>query len=405
MGNEQVKIEQEFNGNDSNGNHNDNDITRIYNIEKLLEKKKLLDEILQTKRHILTRHQIEKINTTLNTIVQQISNLIHNSKYTASNTDGRNIANGHPGQLDLQMALKLFKFATPQFTVEDLKMRYHKLALATHPDKFGGDTTKFNLVKQSYEILGQHLIRQNHDKPHHLLKQGYQTATANDYYIVKGGDIPTSPHPNAEPLLDKDKFNPALFNKYYDEHRMADPNDTGYADWFKSNEDIEEDELDKYKGKISKDKFDHAFQKKKQASNRQVEVYKGNPMELISCNTGFTSLDGDDNIADFSKAPEARNGIGYTDLKTAYSSRGQFIDPNSVEFKTYKNVQEYEKARADISFTMTPEQAAEMQMRQEAAEIAEQKRLQRLAERDNAIAQHFTRVHTQMLGYAPKEPK
>ena len=90
-------------------------------------------------------------------------------------------------------------------------------------------------------------------------------------------------------------------------------------------------------------------------------------------------------------------------LFRSYSSRGQFIDPNSVEFKTYKNVQEYEKARADISFTMTPEQEAEMRTRQEQAEQAEILRLRRLQERDNAIAQHYNKVHTQMLGYAPRD--
>jgi len=52
---------------------------------------------------------------------------------------------------------------------------------------------------------------------------------------------------------------------------------------------------------------------------------------------------------------------------------------------------------------MTPEQETEMRIRQEQAELAEQNRIRKLRERDTAISQHYTRVHTQMLGYAPKD--
>jgi len=161
-------------------------------------------------------------------------------------------------------------------------------------------------------------------------------------------------------------------------------------------------ELDKYKGKVSKDKFEEAFTNQKKKHGTQIETYRGDPMALISCNTGFTSLDGDDAVGDFSKAPEARNGLGYTDLKTAYSAKGQFIDPNTVEFQTYKNVQEYEKARSNISFTMTPEQREEAQQRKIIEEEHERRRLAKLQERDRAIEQHYFKVHQQMLGYAPK---
>jgi curved DNA-binding protein CbpA len=384
MGNEQVKIEQEF-------SYNEN-LSNIHNIELLSQKKFQLETLYKNKKHVLTTHQIDKIIAILNKINTQINYINDNLQEfnTRPPTSSSNI--------DLQMAMKLFKLSSYNFTIQDLKTTYKKLALITHPDKFGGDTTKFNLVKTCYLLLEEHLIRMKNDKPHHELKQQYQTQ--NDFYISKGGDIPINTQNT--PILDKDHFNPAVFNKYYEEHKMADPNDTGYGDWFKSQDDTMDMELDKYKGKVSKDKFEQAFTNQKKKLGTQIEVYRGDPMALISCNTGFTSLDGDDIVGDFSKAPEAKNGLGYTDLKTAYSAKGQFIDPNTVEFQTYKNVQEYEKARSNISFTMTPEQREEAQQRKIIEEEHERRRLAKLQERDRAIEQHYYKVHQQMLGYAPK---
>ena len=51
-------------------------------------------------------------------------------------------------------------------------------------------------------------------------------------------------------------------------------------------------------------------------------------------------------ITDFSKPlPIGSGGYGlaYTDLKMAYTSQGAFIDPDSVNYKTYKNVDELQK--------------------------------------------------------------
>lgn len=427
MGNEQVKIEQEYHATPSNISSQQ---TEYQQLEDLIRKKKILDNLLTTKRHILSMEQINKINSTLNTLVNNISHLIHQQKnpsshdFTSRNSDS-----------NLILAMRLFKFSG-KYTMDDLKTTYRKLAMATHPDKTGGDSTKFNLVMQCYEILMENLLKKQLDKPHHELKQGYQNFDHNTRKqtpnmvsnMMNRFTEPTrdrSNHPEdllppkqfrppkntenipddpSNPKLDKERFNPALFNKYYEKNRMWDPNDAGYQEWLLSNEseDPEHEALAKLQGKVSTDKFDQIFKTVKKKANHEIVKYE-EPQALISCNTGFTALDGENEIGDFTKAPEARNGLGYTDLKTAYSKKGLFIDPDTVEYKSYKNVQEYEKDRANISFTMTPEQQEKIKLKQLAEEKAEQIRLQKLAERDNAAAQHYNRIHTQMLGYAPKD--
>lgn len=404
MGNEQVKIEQEVN------NNSNNDKLQNYTIDELIKKKNILNDILQNKRHILSSYQIEKINIILNTIVNQISNLIFNNSgnqnITSSTQDSFNLNenNSKTSQdINLQMAFKLFKYnPINKITEKELNIRYHKLALATHPDKFGGNSTKFNLVQTCYKILLEYIIGQNNDKPHHELKNIFQSQHNkfnNNYNEHKDDNISTT-----NILSDNDKFNSTLFNKYYEQNKLAEPTDIGYEKWFKSNDDVELCDLDKLQGNVSKDKFNIAFQQKKinSNSNNQLNLYKGDPLALISCNTSFSFLDNQNNIDDFSKEAEARNGLGYTDLKTAYTSRGQFIDPNSVDIKTYKNIQEYEKNRSDISFKMTSEQEIEFHKSKVMEDEIEKIRLQKIKERDAAITQHYTRIHTQMLGYKPK---
>ena len=356
MGNEQVKIEKEINNMQSN------------TLNELINKKRILDTLLIEKRHMLTTIQIDKINNILNIIAHKIYNCENN--------------------INLDAALKLFKF-TGKFTKNELKEKYHILALATHPDKNAGDSTKFNIVQECYKILIEHLIKMDSDKQHHELKTNYKNDTRE--YVKETKSVGK---------LDSKNFNNALFNKLYEEHKLNDAHSKGYGDWLKMNDNNATPDLGE---KISPAKFNEIFNnyKLKNTANNQIQIYN-EPKELISCGIGFADLAADINeIDDFSKAAESRSGIGYMDLKSAYSEKNNFINPDNVKYKTYKNVEEYERDRSSITYTMTVEQMEEMERRNAQEEYNEILRRRKIEERDNAIFQHYIKTHTQMLGYAP----
>jgi hypothetical protein len=75
----------------------------------------------------------------------------------------------------------------------------------------------------------------------------------------------------------------------------------------------------------------------------------------------YSKRDYNKKINDFSKPlPVAgigsKNELPYTDLKTAYTARGAFIDPSKVEYTTYKSIDELKRARGNIKYDMSPEE-------------------------------------------------
>jgi DnaJ-class molecular chaperone len=48
---------------------------------------------------------------------------------------------------------------------EEIKRAYRKLATKHHPDKAGGDTSKFQEIQSAYETLSDPQKRQQHDNP------------------------------------------------------------------------------------------------------------------------------------------------------------------------------------------------------------------------------------------------
>jgi hypothetical protein len=212
--------------------------------------------------------------------------------------------------------------------------------------------------------------------------------------------------------MDKDKFDVKLFNKIYEQNKLWDSNDDGYGDFMKS-EESPDPPSEVFSNKFNLNIFNSTFENHKDkltANNQnQLQIYN-EPRELVSSATGFTEIDiFAKKVDDFSKPlPVAgvggKNDLAYTDLKTAYTSRGAFIDPSKVEYKTYKSVDELKRDRGNIRFDMTPEQQREYELRK-LREIKEEEHRQSLIrERDNAIATSYNKIHEKMLGYHGKAP-
>ena len=151
--------------------------------------------------------------------------------------------------------------------------------------------------------------------------------------------------------------------------------------------------------KFNIDVFNSTFNQHKSQHDTQIVEYK-EPEALISSNRlGHAEIDVSGK-GNYTRSVENRN-LAYTDLKSAYT-KGDLINPNNVKYKKYKNIDDLERDRANISYTMTPEEMAKQEMikRQQAED--EELRQQRVSQRDDLISQHYLRVHQNMLGYASK---
>ena len=300
-------------------------------------------------------------------------------------------------------ALKLFKLQT-NYTIEDLKIAYKKLAMQTHPDKTGGNTEKFQLVTKCYMSLLEKYKARETEKPFNDLRNSSKTYI-EDQTRSNTKNKSMNKINDSVGNIDKTKFDSKLFNKIYEQNKLWESGDDGYGTWFTSNENEEAPDAI-FSNKFNINIFNTTFEDYKDKLTSQsgaIQEYK-DPQELVSCSTGFTDIDiYARKVDDFSKPLPIGNGgktdLAYTDLKTAYSSRGAFIDPSKVAFKEYKNVDELKKDRSNIKYNMTPEQTKEYEMKKLRDIEDEEKRQYIIRQRDTIVSNSYSNIHEKMLGY------
>ena len=186
---------------------------------------------------------------------------------------------------DLDDILNLFKMPK-NFVEEDLKSA-KKIVLKTHPDKSGLPPDYFRFYSKAYkkiyfiwkfksssakEKTYDEVVIEYNDEDNRTNLSEHKKGTLKNFLstnkIEKG-----------------ENFN-KWFNQQFEKNKIYNDEETsGYGDWLKSNEDIDEDK------KISYTQMGEEIEKKKQHV-RSLVVYKGID-ELHSNFTGASNLTGD----------------------------------------------------------------------------------------------------------------
>ena len=295
-------------------------------------------------------------------------------------------------------SLKLFSL-DKNYTIDDLKSAYKRLAMKTHPDKPGGNVEQFQLVTKCYMSLLEKYKNRETDRNFNDLRVGSKN------YIEDQSKYTNTKHKSSVnlPTVEKDRFDVKIFNTIYEQNKLWDSGDDGYGDWFQSEETEQPTEI--FGKKFNLNVFNSTFEGYKDkvtAENGAIQEYK-DPQELVSCSTGFTDIDiFARKINDFSKTlptGKSKNDLAYTDLKTAYTSKGAFIDPNKVEYKQYKNIDDLKKDRSNIRYDMTKEQMRDYELKKKREQEEEEYRQKLISQRDNIITTNFSKNHEKMLGY------
>lgn len=271
------------------------------------------------------------------------------------------------------------------FTLDELKSSYKRIAVQVHPDK-GGSEYMFNLVTECFKHLMKEWKRKTSDKQFSDLKSAYEKYTNKDG--LSGGRAPPPPIKTNDTWKGPDRFDVDKFNKLFVENKREDVQDKGYSDWYTKET---KSTVPEFKGS-SHDAFNRHFEQhvKVTNDNRGVIKYK-EPEALPSGKIQCTEL-GLDRIDDYSGENMSLRKLNFSDLKIAHTT-SRIIDPKSVNRKEYRSVDDLKRDRGSVNYHMSENDMKELALRQKHEEEAEKRRLAYMQARDEEAERHYNKMH------------
>ena len=261
--------------------------------------------------------------------------------------------------------------------IQDLKLKYKKFALDTHPDKNNGDSKNFNIINEAFKVLYEDYKLKQNDKQFNELKNNSQS------YIEK--QTKTN-YQNTN--VNSDNFNVNKFNKVYNDHRISNVNDDGYGDWSKDNEFDSEDIV--RNNSLTKGNFNNMFENNVKVSDAVVQ-YR-NPKELFMNNENNCEELGVDKIDNYTGNTKS---INYTDYKEAHTT-SRLIDTNANNRESYNSVNDIKAARSNIK-EQTAEEIMEIELEKSRALEREEKRIFNVRKHDTTHFENYNKIHNIML--------
>jgi hypothetical protein len=229
-----------------------------------------------------------------------------------------------------------------------------QITLKMHPDKSQLDPKFFIFFRKAYNTLTE--IYQFKNKSLNK-KQNNSDNSMDEDNIQILNNLRNKPE-----FKDTGNFN-QWFNENFEKYRLENPNEKGYGDWLKSN-----DNFLNVNENVSMSNMNQVFeQKKKQV--QAVTVYTGIQNDMASFRGASFSLlnDGDNFSSD-----------NYTDLKQAYT---ETVIPVTLEdyerMQKFNNLEEYRTHRESVN--VTPIDSLEAMRMLERQEMNTEKESQALA--------------------------
>lgn len=211
---------------------------------------------------------------------------------------------------------------------EDIMKHAKQITLKMHPDKSNLDPKFFIFFRNAYNRLTE--IYEFQNKSTNKRKDLSDVSMSDDKIQILNN------LKNKREFKDSGNFN-QWFNENFEKYRTNDPNENGYGEWFKSNDDI----ID-INENVTMANMNQIFeQKKKQIQS--VTVYSGIQNGMASFRGSTFSLlnDGDNYSSEY-----------YTDLKQAYT---ETVIPVTLEdyekMPKFNNLNEYKTHRQNVDIT------------------------------------------------------
>tara|TARA_B110000238_G_scaffold201111_2_gene254861 strand:+ start:4019 stop:5134 length:1116 start_codon:yes stop_codon:yes gene_type:complete len=312
-------------------------------------------------------------NTLRGKIPESNLNLVNNFFTLLNNNTTNNVNESNKNQsYSKQEVLKLFNI-DKNFTIEQLKLSYKKLAMVHHPDRPTGNNNKFQLITKLYLALVEESKLKEKDKQFRELKN-------NSHDFIKKQEN------NNERNYKLDRFEPKLFNKIFDETKIQDEDSNGYKDWIEGNQ-LEEKDVEKNKNLDSSftlDSFNTIF-------NKKVDIKK----EIVEYKIPV-AMDSSNNMSHSELGGKTGNYTtnNYSDFKEAHTTSR--IIPQNIKRDQYKSVGHLESERSNIK-KLTQEELDELNQYDIYKKKQEEERLNNVNIRDKLHSNNHKNIHHKML--------
>jgi|UniRef100_A0A6C0BFR9 curved DNA-binding protein CbpA len=263
------------------------------------------------------------------------------------------------------------------FTLDELKENYKKIALRVHPDK-GGNEYMFNLVTSCFKELMREYKRRISDVQHNELKAAFTKYSSQN-----------TQHESQSSFKGPDRFNLEKFNKLFEENKMPDVTDIGYNDWYKKEEKSKDPA---FKGG-SREAFNSHFDKYVKPSVENKHIVKYKEPEALFSGKKIQCMDlGVQDIDDFSGDNTSLKKLNFSDLKLAHTT-SRIVDPRQASRAEYKSIDDLKRDRGNVRFEMNNDEKKDYIRKQQQQQEIEYKRQMFLKHKDNEIERHYQRVN------------
>jgi len=318
-----------------------------------------------------------------------ITNSTNSMNYENSTKDTIDLKNIDMKKLNHYEVLNLKK----NFTWEELKDAYKKLAINTHPDKPGGNKDLFSIITYSFKKLAIEYKKRNSDLEHYELKK-----QSTEYFHKMTSE--TTPHPSDILSNNRDEAFSTKFNRNFEKCKVYDDDiDFGYGEKMQISSKIREDiNIEKVikKDKIDNETFNNLFNKNVPI-NKQLVKYKEPEPLLMAKTLNFTEL-GSKKSDDYTCTPEKSKILAYTDYMKAHDG-SRLVDTSIINNnKTFKNIDEYKKySDSKIEKQLSQKELKHQELKRIKEEKEEMMRLKRLEKYDKRIEKSYNKANKLFL--------
>jgi hypothetical protein len=215
---------------------------------------------------------------------------------------------------------------------EDIMKECKKIVLKTHPDKSRIDEKYFIFFSQAYKKLLSIYEFQNKTN-------SKKSADTNEYFDAENAVVLDNFFDKQKKIKDPKNFN-EWFNSQFDKHKLEDPQETGYGNWLKSDEDIV------IMPNINKSNMAAEMEKRKKQV-QSLTRYNGVSENTSSAFGGSALMAYDSNFTAGSLF--SNEGMTYTDLRQAYAeSVIPVTEDDYNKVKKFRSIDEYKRHRESV---------------------------------------------------------
>lgn len=229
---------------------------------------------------------------------------------------------------------------------EDIMRECKKTVLKTHPDKSRLDEKYFIFFSKAYKkLLGIYEFQNKANTK--------KTLDKNEYFDSENVEILDNFFDKQKKIKDPKNFN-KWFNSQFDKHKLEDPQETGYGNWLKSDEDVV------IMQNVSKSNMAAEMEKRKKQV-QSLTTYNGVSENTAASFGGSALMSYDSNFTAGSLF--SNEGMSYTDLRQAYAeSVIPVTEEDYDKVKKFRSIDEYKRHRESVDTSPLEKEQAMKQL-------------------------------------------